>query len=187
MAVAVFHVEAGEVGEVAVARGVDEHAAAHGDAARFRLDHQRIDRAAVGRPHDAAGERVEERAGAGVGEHRVGRALEGGGVVGLGVDAAEDQVRRVQPAERAHAVEQVVGDAVHDLPDLAVHVGVQAAEVGDAGGGAHAAEEAVALDEQRRGAVPRSGGRRGDAGRPAAEDDDVALGMDRRAARGFVN
>ena len=37
---------------------------------------------------------------------------------------------------------------------LAVHVGVQPAEVGDAGGRAHAAEEAVALDQQRLAAEP---------------------------------
>ena len=75
--------------------------------------------------------------------------LERRGVVGLRQDLAEDEMRLVEAVERAHALEQVVGDAVDDLADLAVHIGVQAAEVGDAGGGAHAAEEAVALDEQR--------------------------------------
>ena len=107
---------------------------------------------------------MEQQLDAGVEQQRVGGALEGGGVVGLGVDPAEDQVRLVQAAERAHPRQQVVGDAVHHLDDLAVHVGVQAAEVGHAGGGAHAAEEAVALDQQGAGAVPR---RRGAAAMPA--------------------
>ena len=66
---------------------------------------------------------------------------------------------------------------------VAVHVGVQAAEVGDAGGRAHAAEKAVALDEQRARAVPRRRGRRGDAGRAAAEHDDVVL-AERRVSSG---
>ena len=66
------------------------------------------------------------------------------------------------------------------------HVGVQAAEIGDAGGGAHAAEEAVALDQQglaARCAAAAGGG--GDAGGPAAEDDDFVVAADRRVARGF--
>ena len=58
-------------------------------------------------------------------------------------------MRLVQPAQGAHALQQFVGHAVHHLADLAVHVGVQAAEVGDARRRAHAAEEAVALDQQR--------------------------------------
>ena len=108
----------------------------------------------------------------------VGRALEGSGVVGLRVRLAEDEVRLAEAAERTHALEQVVGDPVHDLADLAVHVGVQAAEVRDAGRGAHAAEKAVALDQQRARAMPCRRRRGGDAGRAAAEHDDVVFAED---------
>jgi hypothetical protein len=65
-----------------------------------------------------------------------------------GDPAAEQEVRLVQAVQGAHALQQLVGQAVHHLADLAVHIGVQAAEVGDAGRRAHAAEEAVALDQQ---------------------------------------
>ena len=57
-------------------------------------------------------------------------------------------MRRIQAAEPVDARQQVVGDAVDHLLDLAMHIGVQSAEIGDAGGGAHAAEKAVALDQQ---------------------------------------
>ncbi len=76
--------------------------------------------------------------------------------------------------------EQIVGDAVHHLLDVAEHIRVQAAEIGDAGGGAHAAEEAVALEEQRLAALAGGGGGGGDAGGPAAEDDDLVVAADRR-------
>ena len=132
---------------------------------------------------DADREGMEQQLGAGAEQHRVGGALERRGVVRLRQDLAEDEMRLVQAVERAHALEQLVGDAVHDAPDRAVHVGVQAAEVGDAGGRAHAAEEAVALDQQRARAAPRRRGRRRDAGRPAAEDDDVVFAEDRRPSR----
>jgi hypothetical protein len=56
-------------------------------------------------------------------------------------------MRLVQAAECAHALEQKVGHPMHDLADLAVHVGMQAAEVGHAGGRPHAAQEPVAFDE----------------------------------------
>ena len=95
-----------------------------------------------------AAERVKQDVDALAEQQVVGRALVGGGVVGLRRDLAEYAVRRVEAAEPVDAREQFVGDAVHDLPDLAVHVGVQSAEIGDAGGGAHAAEKAVAFDQQ---------------------------------------
>ena len=67
------------------------------------------------RRDDADRERMEQQLDAGVEQQRVGGALEGGGVVGLGVDPAEDQVRLVQAVELAHPLQQVVGDAVHHL------------------------------------------------------------------------
>ena len=140
------------VREVAVTRGVDEDPGADRAPAGLGLDQQRVD-AAVGMARDTGSERVEQQLDAGSDQQRVGRALERGHVVGLRVDLPEDQVRLVEPVERAHAIEQLVGDAVHHLADLAVHVGVQAAEVGDAGGRAHAAEKAVALDQQHARAV----------------------------------
>ena len=72
---------------------------------------------------DADRQRVEQHLGAGVEQQRVGRALVGRHVVRLRMDLAEDEVRRVQAVERAHALEQLVGDAVHDLDDSPVHVG----------------------------------------------------------------
>ena len=180
---ALFGRHAGVVRQVAVAGAVDEGAGAHREPARFGLEQERVERLAAAR--DADCERMEQQLDAGLEQQRVGSALEGGGVVGLGVDPAEDQVRLVQPAEGAHPAQQVVGDAVHHLHDLPVHVGMQAAEVGDAGGRAHAAEKAVALDQQGAGAVSRGRGRRGDAGRAAAEHDHVVLAVHRRRARGL--
>ncbi len=74
---------------------------------------------------------------------------------------------------------------MHHLANLAVHVGVQAAEVGDARRRAHAAEEAVALDQQRALPGPRgsSGGR--DAGRAAAQHHDIELAENGRLAAGL--
>jgi hypothetical protein len=95
------------------------------------------------------------------------------------VDAAEDEVRIVEPVERAHAVEQVVGHAVHHLADLAVDVGVQAAEVGHARRGAHAAEEAVALDHDRASAVAR---RAAAAAMPAGPPPSTTTSIHRKRA-----
>ena len=66
---------------------------------------------------DADRDGMEQQLGAGAEQHRVGRALERRGVVRLRQDLAEDEVRLVQAVERAHALEQLVGDAVHDAPD----------------------------------------------------------------------
>jgi hypothetical protein len=71
----------------------------------------------------------------------VGGDLVGRGVVGLRHRLAEQRMRLVQPAEAVDAFQQFGGHAVHHAPDVAVHVGVQAAEIGDAGGGAHAARK----------------------------------------------
>ena len=62
---------------------------------------------------------------------------------------------------------------------------MQPAEIGDTGGGAHAAEKAVALDDERApaGARGSNGGR--NAGGPAAEHDDFIFAVQRDFARGF--
>jgi hypothetical protein len=67
------------------------------------------------------------------------------------------------PSASAHGI----ADQLLDLADLAMHVGVQAAEVGDPSSGAHAAQKSVALDEQRARAMPGRRGRGGDPGRAA--------------------
>ena len=172
---------AGKCREIAVARAVDEDACAHGGASRLRLDHQRID-AAVVLDH-AAGESVEQDRDAAPEQHLVGRALVGRGVVGLRHGPAEDRVGRVEAVEAGEAREELVGDAVHDLTDLAMHIRMQTAEIGDAGRRPHAAEKAVALDEQ--GAPPERAcrGRCGDAGRAAAEHDDVVFAAHGNFAR----
>jgi hypothetical protein len=82
------------------------------------------------------------------GQHQfVRRHLEGRVVVGLRCDlAAEQPMRLVQAVQGAHALQQLVGQTVHHLADFAMHIGMQAAEVGHASRCAHAAEKAVALD-----------------------------------------
>jgi len=62
---------------------------------------------------------------------------------------------------------------------------VQAAEIRHPRGGSHAAEKAVALDEQRGPAGARGCDRGGDAGGTAAEDDDLELAYYRSGARGL--
>ena len=124
---------------------------------------------------DAGGQRMKQNIDLVRQQQIVGRAFIGGGVVGLRLDLAEHQMRRVQAAEPVDARQQFVGDAVHDLFDLAMHIGVQAAEIGDAGGGAHAAEKAVALDQQHAAAMHAGGGRGRDPGRSAAQHHDIVF------------
>jgi hypothetical protein len=97
------------------------------------------------------------------GEQIVGRAFIGRGIVSLRLGLAEDQMRFVEPAERVDPRQQIIGDAVHDLANVAMHIAVQAAEIGHARGGAHTAEKAVTFDQKRL--APKSAGR-GDAGGP---------------------
>ena len=159
--------------EITVARAVDEDFSAHGAASRLGLDDQRLDAALV--LYNAAGEGVEQDRDAAPEQHLVGRAFIGRSVVGLRHGAAEDRVRRVEAAEAGESRQQLVGDAMHDLADLAVHIGMQPAEIGDAGRRPHAAEKAVTLDEERAPPECASRGRGGNAGRPAAEHDDVVF------------
>ena len=175
---------AGPGGEIAVAGAVDEHAPEHGAAAGFGLDEQGGD-LPVGGFDDAGAQGVEQDFHAGFHQQGVGGDLVGGGVIGLGVDFPEYRVRCLQSAEGVDAAQQVIGETVHDLVDGAEPVGMQAAEIGDAGGGAHAAEEAVALHQQGRGARSRGGSGGGDPGWPAAQDDDVERAEDLGCAGGF--
>jgi hypothetical protein len=94
-------------------------------------------------------------------------------------------MRLVQAVQGAHALQQLVGQAVHHLADLAMHIGVQAAEVGHASRRAHAAEKAVALDQQRALAGPRGRGGRGDARGAAAQHHDVEGAENWRLAAGL--
>ena len=118
----------------------------------------------------------------------VGGAFIGRGVVGLCLDLAEYEMRRVKAAEPLDAREQIVGDAVHDLLDLAMHIGVQPAEIGDAGGGAHAAEKSIALDQQDAAAMLSGGCRRRDPGRSATQHHHLIIahhgGLPRRLGQG---
>jgi hypothetical protein len=94
---------------------------------------------------------MEQKLRAARGQEIVGGDLVGGVVIGLRhALAGKQNVRRVEPAQPVDAAEQIVGNAVHHLPKLAMHVGMQAAEIGHASRRAHAAEKAIALDEQRR-------------------------------------
>ncbi|KAG1377550.1 hypothetical protein G6F59_018165 [Rhizopus arrhizus] len=91
-------------------------------------------------------------------------------------------MRIIQPVHGAHAVQQVVGHAVHDLADVAVDVGVQPAEVRAACRRAHAAQEAVAFHQQYAGAIAGGAGGSQPAGRAAAQHHDLlAIG-----GRGFA-
>jgi hypothetical protein len=177
---------AGECREIAVAGAVDEDACTNRGTSRLRLDHQRID-AVLTVLDDAAGEGVEQQRDATPEQHLVGRAFIRRGVVGLRHGAAEDRVGRVEAVEPGEAREQLVGDAVHDLADLAMHIGVQSAEIGDAGRRPHAAEKAVALDKQRSAPERTGRSRRSDAGRPPAEHDDIVFTAHGDFARGLAD
>ena len=98
MVVADLERRAGPGREIAVAGAVDENAGAHRLTAGLCLDHQRVDALVV--VHDDAGaERVKEDVDLVASEQIVGRDLVGRGVIGLRKDLAEDQMRRVEPAE----------------------------------------------------------------------------------------
>ena len=62
---------------------------------------------------------------------------------------------------------------------------MQPAEIGHPRRRAHAAEKAVALDQQRAPPRARGGHRRGNAGGPAAEHGDFVFAVERDLARGF--
>ena len=137
--------------------------------------------------HHAGPERVEEDVDLVGGEQIVGRDLVGRGVIGLREDFTENEMRRVQPVEPIDPRQQVGGDPLHHAVHLAMDVGVQPAEIGHARGRAHAAEEAITLDQQRAPPCPRRGNGGRDAGRPAAEHDDVIFAIERNLARRFFD
>jgi hypothetical protein len=157
------------------------------DTARPRLEDERVDRPRV-MHGDPDRQRMKQKLRAARGEEIVGGDLVGGIVVGLRhALAAEQDVRRVEAAKPVDAAEKVVGDAMHDLLELTMHIGMQATEIGDARGRAHAAEKAVALDNESREPRARRHSRRGNARRPTAEHDNIVLAEERRLARGLFD
>ena len=119
------------------------------------------------------------------GEQIVRRDLVGRGVVGLRKNLAEDQMRRVQSVEPVDPRQQVGGDALHHPMHLAMDIGMQPAKIRHARRRAHAAEKAVALDQQRAAPGPRRGHGGGDARRTAAQHGDFIFAVERNLARGF--
>jgi 3-methyl-2-oxobutanoate hydroxymethyltransferase len=174
MAVATLVRRASPGGEIAVAGAVDEDAADHGLASGFRLHDQGADDV-VGIHHHAGAERVEQDVRLVAEQEIIGRALVRRGVVGLRLDLAECHMRLVQAPEPVDPRQQFICDAVHHLAMLAMDVGIEPAEAGDAGGGPHAPEEAVALDHQRLAAERRRRCSGRDAGRPAAQHHNVVF------------
>ena len=159
--------------------------AADREAAGFRLDEHGLD-AVVARHDDARGERVEQHVHVRFGEQLVGGDLERRDVVRLREDLVLDrEVGLVQPVHALEPLEDVVGYAVDDLLVLAVNDGMQAAERAQARRRARAPAEAVALDADRRPPGAPRGDRRGDAGRPAADDDDFVVAVHGRLPAGF--
>ena len=159
--------------------------AANGKPARFGLDEHCVD--TVGRGHHGAhSERMEQYLDAALRHELVRGDLERRNVVGLSRDlVANGQVGLVQAVHRAQAIEDVVGDPVHDLLVLAEHDAVQAAKRGQARGRAGPAHEAVALDDDRRAAAAARGDRRRNAGRAAAQDHDLVFAVERGVAAGL--
>ena len=115
----------------------------------------------------------------------VRRDLVGGGVIGLRENLAEDQVRRVQPVEPVDPRQEIGSDALHHPMHLAMNIGMQPAEIRHPGRRAHAAEKAVALDQQRAAAGARGSDRSGDAGRTAAQHGDFIFAVERNLAGRF--
>ena len=76
------------------------------------LDHQRVD-ARVVMHHDAGAERMKENVDLVRGQQIVGGDLVGRGVIGLGEDLAEDQMRRIEPAETIDPRQQVGRNTLH--------------------------------------------------------------------------
>ncbi len=182
--VADFVGRAGPGREIAVAGAIDEDIGADRLPSRLGLDEQRID-AFVVVHGDTGAERMEEDVDLVVTKQIVGGDLVGRGVVGLRKDLAEDQMRLVQAVEPIDARQQIGSDALHHPMHLAMDVGMQPAEIRDAGRRPHAAEKAVALDQQRAPSCARRRDRRGDSRRPAAEHGDFIFAVERDFAGGF--
>ncbi len=179
LAVADLVRRAGPRREIAVARAIDKQLATNRAAARFGLDQQvcvaKADR-----------ERMKQQMDVRRGEQLIGDQLVRRDVVRLRLDASlEEHVRR---AERPHGFQSGkdrVGNAMHDLAMLAVHLGMQAAEIRQARRRAGAAEKAVALDQDRGAPCPARRGGSGDARRAAAQHHHLVLGQQQRFAFGL--
>ena len=96
-------------------------------------------------------------------------------------------MRRVQPAKPVDAAEQIGGDPLHHPMHLAMNIGVQSAKIGDTRRRAHAAQKAVALDQQRSPPGARSRDRRRNAGRSAAEHGDFIFAVKRHLTCRFFD
>jgi hypothetical protein len=82
-------------------------------------------------------------------------------------------MRLVQSIEPIDPREQIGRNASHDAMHLTMHIGVKPAEIGDAGRRTHAAEEAIAFDEQRAPPGSRGSHRGRDAGGTNAEHGGI--------------
>jgi hypothetical protein len=96
-------------------------------------------------------------------------------------------MRRVEPVEPVDPCEQIGGDALHHPVHLAMNIGMQPAKIRHAGGGAHPAEKAVTLDQQRLAPGTRGSDRCCNAGGPAAEYGDFIFAVERNLARGLFD
>ena len=68
-----------------------------------------------------------------------------------------------------------------------MHIGMQPAEIGDTRGCPHAAEKAIALDQERTPTRARGGHRRGYTGGAATEDGDFVFAVNRYFPCGFFD
>jgi hypothetical protein len=90
---------------------------------------------------------VKEEIDAAAHEQIVGSGLVGGGVVGKPLGLAEDEMRCIEAAEPVDACQEIVGHTMHDLADIAVNIGEQPAERGDARGGPGSAEKSIPFNQ----------------------------------------
>jgi hypothetical protein len=124
---------------------------------------------------------MKQQLRAGSRDHLIRGNFESRVVIGLSRDlAAEQHVWRVQPAEVAHACQQIIRYAVDDLFDRAMHIGMQTAEIGDPRSRSHAAQKAIALDQERALASARRGRGRCNSGRAAPQNNNIEFTEDRR-------
>src|SRR5262245_33465640 len=96
-------------------------------------------------------------------------------------------MRGVETAEPIDPRQEVIGHAMHNPPDIAVNVGEEAAEIGDARRRPCPAEKTVPLDQDGPATVSRGRCGRRNAGGTATKDDNLVIAVDRNAARWLVN
>ena len=137
--------------------------------------------------HHAGAERMEENIDLVAQQQIVGGDLVGRGVVGLRQNLSQDKMRRVEPAETIDTIKQIGRDALRHPMHLAMDIGMQPAEIRHPRRRPHAAEKAIALDQQR--AAPRASRshRCGDPGRSAAEHDHFIFAVQRHLPRRFFD